>query len=183
MNSPRSVLLYLRKFSFTYSCTIFKKNFLPKSTSPQPNYIQIVGHLIGVSPFFAHILAFCHLWKSSYTSLRPSVWAANCGFHLMEWLGEHYYRSSSSCINQRQVSKGALQQEGPNSSRWVSHMLDLETNFPRCSVPRKHAAARTRSVPLLLQPKGGFWYGHPHKPRVFPGGIKTYIGIFSFSCS
>jgi len=28
------------------------------------------------------------MWKSSYISLRPSVEAANCGFHSMEWLGD-----------------------------------------------------------------------------------------------
>ena len=39
-----------------------KKNFLPKSMSPQPSYIPIARLSFGVSPFFAHILAFCHMW-------------------------------------------------------------------------------------------------------------------------
>jgi len=65
--------LFLRKFSFVYPCITLKKNSLPSSTSTQPSYIQIAGHLFWFFPSFAHILAFFHLWKSSYISLRPSV--------------------------------------------------------------------------------------------------------------
>jgi len=50
--------LFLRKFSFVYPCITLKKNSLSRSMSPQPSYIQIVGHLFGVFLSFAHILAF-----------------------------------------------------------------------------------------------------------------------------
>ena len=46
--------LFLKRFSFSYPCLTSKKSFSPKSMSPQPSYIQIVGHSFGVSPFFLY---------------------------------------------------------------------------------------------------------------------------------
>jgi len=42
---------------------------------------------------------------------------------------------------QRQVSEGALQQEGSNSFGWVPLVLDPKAKILRCSMPGGNAAA------------------------------------------
>jgi len=49
-----------------------------------------------------------------------------------------------------------MQQEGPNSSRWVPFVLDPEIELPRCLMSGGHATVGPESVPFLLQFKGGF---------------------------
>jgi len=64
----------------------FKKELLTEINVALANYIQIDGHLFWVFPSFVPTSAFCHLWGSSYISLRPKIWAANYWFHsTSEW--------------------------------------------------------------------------------------------------
>jgi len=51
----------------------------------------------------------------------------------MEWMGGHCCRSSNSGIRASRANfEGALQQEGPNSSRWVPFILNPKIELPEC---------------------------------------------------
>ena len=91
-----STLLYSKSLFFAYPYTVSKEPSLPKSIPPLPSYTQIVGHLFGDFPSCATTLAICHLWKCSYTFLKPNDQVASCGWASTGLLGEFYWPSSSN---------------------------------------------------------------------------------------
>jgi len=77
--SASFILPFSKDFSFVFPSLVLREPFSSRSTSPLPNYTQIVGRLFGHFPCCATTLAICPQWMYSFTSSKPKTQVRNCG--------------------------------------------------------------------------------------------------------
>ena len=95
---------FLRNSSFAYPLPVSNELSSLRSTSPLPNYTQIVGRLVGHSPSYVTTSAICRQWTYSFIFSKPKAQVKSCGWVLMGLLGEYCWPSSSNRTRASRVS-------------------------------------------------------------------------------